>query len=659
VIVNSGTVPDSKRGGAGWLSPIAWGGLIGLFLGVLEIVILWIIPSMAIAREYFFLSALLYGVGGVLAGVVLLILAAIVRRTPPSDAFSIASVFTFFAFLQMVGFLNVLYLPLAMAPISLVVTGVVFVVFVGLGWLLYRALRLLAGTGASCGRACALGGWILAISLLVFSALMSFVPTRGAEQAAGTGEASSEINVVFVVMDALRADHLSAYGYERQTSPRIDEWASSGFLFENALAQAPWTKPSTATLLTGLYPSAHGVNLLASGIPDRLPFLPELMKTAGCRTGIFTANHFTTAMFGFGRGVDHITASQRPLHREIMLGHILSVSSHQVRFLQPVLRQLTRAERVLFPGGSSGRDLGARELTEKFLGWVDQDPEARFFAYVHYMEPHASYDPPAPYDTRFLREDLRGRPKVTDFPKYNGFLPFDPGRAMSADSLETMLALYDGEILFNDEWFGNLLDGLKDRGLFDNTLVLLTSDHGDEFYEHDAWGHGHSLFQELLHVPFVLSCPRVLASGGQRVPHVVRHIDIMPTVLEICGLTPPEGIDGASAVPILAGEEPPDPPRVVMSEVTHGGHFARSLLVGSEKVIFSQQGLEKHLALYDLEADPGETENLAEVWKNRTQELLARLDEFHAISSGKAGSGHTVTIDDETREKLKALGYIQ
>ncbi|MCK4547558.1 MAG: sulfatase [Candidatus Eisenbacteria sp.] len=641
----------------GWTSPLAIGALIGLITGVVEVVILWTVRGAVISHEYFIVAVFLYTIAGFLAGCFLLILAMPIRRTPPPRSVSASGAVAFFAFIQTVGYLNALCLPSSTACISLIVTGLGLVGFVGAGLVLNRAFSSLGRTRWAARVPLVSLGWALAACLFAFAALVSFIPARG-EKWRGDDEPSSEINVLFMVVDAARADHLSCYGYARKTSPCIDEWASSGVLFQNALAQAPWTKPSTATLLTGLYPSAHGVTLPANAVPGHLHPLPEILKEAGYRTAIFTDNYFITPLFGFERGVDHFMAIDRFWFRDLMLGHLLGVASRRVHFLEELLWRMAVAERQLLGAETCSGELGARELTEVFLEWLDERPTARFFSYIHFMEPHAPYDPPPSYDARFLRADLRKRPRVTHFPDYSGFLPFEPGCRMSADSLETMVALYDGEILFVDEWIGWLIGELKRRGLYDNTLILLTADHGDEFYEHEGWGHAHSLFQELLHVPLILSCPRGVV-GGRRIPHAVRHIDLLPTILEICNIPAPDGIDGASLAPILSGIEPADPPRVVMSEIYREGHFARSLVVGNEKIIFSQQGLEKHLALFDLETDPGETTNLAETHNSRAQELLARLNELYAISSDKAVSGTTVTIDDGTRERLEALGYIQ
>jgi len=647
--------------GPGWKSPVMIGALVGAGVGLLEVAALWASPTTAVTREHTIVAALLYGAAGALAGLALLVLAALVRRRPPTRALSGSVVVAVFFFILAGGYLNVSYLPSATSGLSLLVTGAVLAASIGLGAALFTLLRRL-GRRPSVARFAEGGlghlGWIVGVAVAVVAIVVSYLPVGGGWRG-GPREQASRTNVLMIVIDALRSDHLSAYGYERPTTPRIDEWAAEGVLFENAYAQASWTKPSTATLLTGLYASAHGVNLVASGLPRSLKALPEIMKECGYRTGVFTDNWFVSPVFGFQRGVDFFVARQGSRFTQLTLGHLTSVLKNYVPWMGPVYRAIEASELLLVTGDPRRRGYGADGLRESFLAWVDEAPEAPFFAYFHCMEPHAPYSPPVPYDTEFLPADLAGHPKVTDHPPFNGLLPFDSGRPISADSLTSMLALYDGEILRTDGSMGALFEGLRGRGLFDRTLIVLTADHGEEFYEHGGWGHGYSLFEEVLRVPLLLSCPDAIGRPGARLTHAVRHIDVLPTVLDVCGLSVPEGLDGTSLIPIVSGEEPPDPPRPVMSEVYHGGHFARSLIEGTEKVIFSQRGWEKSVLLFDLASDPGEMNDLAVGDPASADELLATLEEFHAIAAEKAASGYTIAIDDQTRERLKALGYIQ
>jgi arylsulfatase A-like enzyme len=187
----------------------------------------------------------------------------------------------------------------------------------------------------------------------------------------------------------------------------------------------------------------------------------------------------------------------------------------------------------------------------------------------------------------------------------------------------------------------------------------VTADHGEEFFDHGGWGHGQSLHDELLHVPLIMSGTDLTAAVGQRLPHAVRHVDLVPTILEICGLPVPDGLAGQSLLPIVRGEESPVPARPVYSEVDFGGRFARSLREGDLKVIRAQSGGTARELVFDLGSDPREMRDLREGGAAWFGPMLARLEEFRTIAARDAVAGETVTIDEATREKLRALGYLR
>jgi arylsulfatase A-like enzyme len=687
-----------KGAGPGLAGPLATGAAIGALAGTLEVLLQLGHAGSAIQRAHLFEAALLYGLAGGLAGGLLLLLALALLRRPPSIAFVGAFVASLFLFLIAGGFVNVRFLPGAMSRTSLLVTGGILLGALVLGRVAYILLRLLRWQGVRVRPQNRAGRFtLLALTVLapLALALISYLPSpRHSAQtraggagggAAGAG-AGRGLNVLLLVVDALRFDHLSMNGYERETSPAIDALARSGIAFENAGAQSSWTKPSTATILTGRYPAVHHMNTMASGVPESIELLPEMLHRAGYRTALITANNFVTPVFGFGRGVDEFYASNPPRFFQLMLGHVLSRLREWSRLAAGVTGALQSVERAFVGGGTPAGGLRAEGLTRALLDWLDRDPAGTpsgtqpFFAYMHFMDAHAPYSPPAPYDTRFMTPAIAALPPVTDHPTYTGFLPFETGRAVSADSLSSMVALYDGGIRYLDDQLARLFDELKQRGLYDNTLIILTADHGEEFHERGGWGHGHSLFEELVHVPLVMSCPAgVVPLGdyaGRRYAQPVRHVDLVPTILELCGLGAPAtpaagessgpvaqpftaGTDGKSLVPILTGLEPPDPPRPVYSELDHGGRFAHALRIGPEKAMFCQRGTDRKLFLFDLATDPGERSDLAPQDETRAARAEARLNEFRSsISSGDVQEVR-VTLDEATRERLRALGYLR
>ncbi len=641
------------------LSPIATGAVLGALVGIGEVALGVTSSASAVTRHYLLEAVLLYGSCGGLVGIAVAVLARLARRRPPSSAASLAVLIGFFIFLTVGGYVSVYHLPQITDPRSLIVTGLIFVATVALAFALHRLLRALRIDRWRARRGVRRAGWVVLAVLTAVVVLGTTLPSRAGHVEVIHPGAGFHRNVVFIVVDALRYDHLSMNGYARETTPQLDAWAHEAVVFDRAGAHAPWTKPSTATLLTSLYPSTHGVNPMASAVPETVELLPATLRRYGYRTAIFTANHFITSPFGFGRGTEFFYSSSPPRLGRLLLGHLMHQAGVRLSPLERFVVFLETVERSVVDADRPDGGLDAESLTRAFWGWLDEIGDERFFAYLHYMEPHAPYDPPEPYDTIFMPPHLIGKPKVTDFPTFDGFLPFDPGPEISADSLANMLALYDGSIRLADFWMGELIRDLKSRGLYERTLIVLTADHGEEFYDHGGWGHGQSLYEELLHVPLMLSGPELTDAAGQRFGHSVRHVDIVPTILDVCGLPPAEGAVGRSLLPIVRGEEPQAPPRVVFSEVDFGGHFARSLREGPRKVIRAQRGGDRRTLAFNLDEDPGETRDLTGPGTLWTERMLTRMDEFRQIAASQAVPGVNIVIDEATRERLKAIGYLK
>ncbi len=640
-------------------SPILLGAVLGGLVGAGEVIAGMLTPGSAITRQYLLEAALLYGAAGALAGAVLWIASRWLAHRDPAGTTSAAVLLGFFAFLLVAGTINVRYLPEAFARSSLLYTGLILVACAGATWLLRRGLASLPIARWMRQRAVRGGMWVILAAGGLALVVASLLPAAGTTVRVENPGAGLSRNVVLIVLDALRYDHLSQNGYARETTPQLDALAAEGVVFENAQAQAPWTKPSTATILTSLYPSTHGVNPMASAVPPSVALLPEMLRRYGFRTAVFTANYFITPEFGFDRGTEHFYSSRAPRLPQLMLGHLLALTGDRVRPLGTIVEALVKLERTTRGGGAPAGGLSAEGLVRAFWTWSHGIGNDRFFAYLHFMEPHAPYNPPAPYDRLFMPEHLVGRPKVINFPEFTGFLPFDPGRPASADSLASMIALYDGGIRLADYWVGELVRDLKQRGLFENTLILVTADHGEEFYDHGGWGHGQSLYEELLHVPLILCGPEMEPARSRRLPNVVRHVDLVPTILDVCGLPVPEELAGQSLLPIVRGEEPEEPARPVYSEVDFGGHGARSLREGGRKVIRAQRGADGRRFAFDLAADPGEQEDLVTGAAPWPAEMFPRLDEFHASAARNAAPGVSITIDEATRERLRAIGYLK
>lgn len=435
-------------------------------------------------------------------------------------------------------------------------------------------------------------------------------------------------NVVILVVDTLRADHVGAYGYERDTTPRIDALARAGTVFDFTLAQSNWTVPATASLLTSLYPTGHGagiegdVRLLAEVPPNQIRTeartLGELLRASGLRTGLFSANPYL-----YGRFTHGFDAAQ-------------------------VARK------------------NATELTDAALAWLQEDADEPFFLYLQYMDLHQPIEPPEPYFHYFKVAEggergrqhadwSYGQQKDLDEPSFRRF------RAHR-------IALYDGALRYVDAQIGRLVDSLGKLGAAEQTLLIVTSDHGEEFWDHAAiegrlggdprglWGvgHGHSMFQEVLHIPLLFQGPGV--GEARRVECAARQIDVAPTVLDLLGSRPPPEMRGRSLAPLLRRDAPEAgcTPVPLVAESPAYGPNTQAVVWKRRKLIVRHDGVE---LLYDLSRDPGEKDDLS-VRQPEVVAQLRRLIERERAGAGPKGKSESLPFDAETRKQLESLGYI-
>lgn len=500
---------------------------------------------------------------------------------------------------------------------------------------------------------------VLWICLLVIA---SVVPASDETPAvAPAGEASGDLNILLLLVDALRADHLGCYGYDRDTSPNLDELAEEGLFFENAYTQAPVTKASTASLVTSLYPSSHRVRGITDALPEDTPVLMEEMRKLGYRTALLSANAFLSPLFGFDRGVDYSFTGDLGLTRKAMMGGILRQLSQRLGPLGWLESAVDRLDRGL---PRSGRPLSPYEehagrLNANLLSWIDARPDAPFFAYVHYMEPHMPLAAPAPYDTMF--DGRPAAPRDLDFPRAEpGVLPFAEAPALPEEELSRLVAQYDATIAYFDAELKKLLEALEERGLLSNTLIVVTADHGEAFHEHGAWGHGNSVFEEAIRVPLIVWCPPRLAATGRR-EETVRLIDLMPTLLAATGCDAAAHwaeLEGVNLWPALSsgaeftGDLPVFSEQGVVPDVT------RALRVGDMKMVCSESGDRRVMFLFDLASDPGEVSDLSEIRPELSDTLYAQMVRMREEAERKQTISQEREIDEATRETLRALGYV-
>jgi arylsulfatase len=414
-----------------------------------------------------------------------------------------------------------------------------------------------------------------------------------------------DTSVLFVLIDTLRADRLSAYGYSRTTSPVIDRLAASGIRFAHVESQSSWTKSSMASLWTSLYPVHTGVTRFDHALPPEAEMPAERLRKAGFRTGGFFRNGWVANNFGFDQGFDV--------------------------YYQPVATRTPERMERRAPGTSAvqGTDLDATEAAVEFLRSYGNE---RFFAYVHYMDVH-----------QYL---------------------FDQEAADQGFGTDLSDA-YDASIHWTDRNVGRLLEELEQRGLSKKTIVVIAADHGEAFYEHGSEGHATTLYGEVTRVPMIIALPFRLDEGVV-VQSLVRNVDLWPTVYDLLGLPPLAVSDGRSLVPLVEaaarGETEAEPPASWAYLDTSWGRatIEPSPLVAmrTEKETYLFPSTAPDLAeLFDRSDDPKEQVNLSRELPDRLKELRPLAEEHlkSAITWGKAAE---VEIDEIRLGQLRALGYV-
>ncbi len=410
-------------------------------------------------------------------------------------------------------------------------------------------------------------------------------------------------NIVFIIVDCLRADHLGCYGCSRPTSPSIDAFAKESVVFDHFFASAIPTQPSFTTLYTGQYSITHGIvaHKGDTELAESAPWLPTLLR----------ANGLTTADF-----------CCLPRYKHWFL-----------RGFEFVVDSTTRFE-----------DFGysAEVLNKRAIPWLKRHSDEPFFMAVHYWDPHTPYLPPEKYRTFYEGDPTDPSLPDTLAPLKDQYFSVMwekwfkklPGPLRDAEYLK---ALYDGEVRHADDGVGELLGALKESGHEEDTLVLLISDHGELFYRHDVFCDHHGLYDGNLHCPLIVRWPGV-TEPGRRVNAFAGHQDIAPTTLRALGLDVPESMEGADLTPLLSGGSEPVRDAVISEECTWQAKWA--IRTDTEKLILSRlqdlHGMPMR-ELYDLAADPDELRNIAEEQPARADALEARLEDWIARMMEKNG----------------------
>jgi len=434
------------------------------------------------------------------------------------------------------------------------------------------------------------------------------------------GERGGAPSVLLIVVDTLRADHLGAYGYARPTSANIDALARGGALFEQAQSASSWTLPSMASLLTGLAPSRHGCGVERDdqgavlprefrGLAESVPTLAEAFAAGGYATAAVVTNSFMKPAFGLQQGFQHYDAR--------------------------------------FP-------MDAKDAVDELLAWFEARPERPFFVLAHFMDPHLPYDAPAgdapagDAPAGFRGSFTKDTPSRLSLPVKELKRLRQAAATISERDRAFVTAAYDEEIAFVDSQIGRLLDALRSAGALDGAFVVLTADHGEELFEHEGFEHGHSMYQELLHVPLIVSGPGI---ESRRIATPVSLLDVAATIRALTGAPPggPGGIGGQSLVPELRGEI--SIPRALLSEGTLYGENQDALLDWPNKVVARPSGA----LAFDLARDPLERGSLA--LAPAFEGLRTELERRQAEERSRAEPAPLADLDPVIQGDLEDLGY--
>ena len=457
-------------------------------------------------------------------------------------------------------------------------------------------------------------------------------PTATPPAARPLERAPDRPDILLVSIDSLRPDHLGCYGYTRPTSPTLDQLAAQGVRFTQAVSSTSWTLPAHAALFTGREEEEHGVTRNGLRLNEAQITLAEVLRDLGYQTAGFFAGPYLHPTFGLGQGFSTYASCMAGLSGELA---------------EDQVREAAQAE----AGPAMEQETGSCSV-ERFGAYLDQADARPAFLFVHLWDVHYDYAPPPPWDQAF-DPDYRG---AADFSR----LAVNPAvhAAMDPRDREHLLALYDGEIRWTDSNVARLLELHAQRREGRELLVVVLSDHGEEFFEHGGKGHQQTLFEEVVRIPLIFHWPGHLPAGAT-VPGLVRIIDVFPTLLELVGATPPEPIAGRSLVALLRGGELPELPALLELRV-HPEKPLAALRSARGKLLLGRWPAAP--AYYDLATDPGELRPLAgraELERAGLRDLkrrLVRAGDFLDRHPDRAPVG--VRPDDEIARQLMALSYL-
>ncbi len=414
-------------------------------------------------------------------------------------------------------------------------------------------------------------------------------------------------NVIIISIDTLRADRLGCYGYERPTSPFLDCFAASGTLFENAVAQAPWTLPSHTTMLTGKFPHRNGVVDESKKLSRNVPTLAAMLSDRGFITGAFVNSHWISA----AQGLDQGFLTFKPFKETI---------------------------------GNMGK-----AITTQAVDWLKQYSKKPFFLFIHYYDVHSSYSP----DPRYRAMFTRPYSGTADGSTGELLAVRDGTHAYSDEDVGHVSDLYDAEIRQLDDQLKRLFGHVRDLDLDKNTLVVITSDHGEEFMEHGCVLHGRTMYSEIINVPLVMRGPGV--PENRRVEELAMVADIVPTALARLGIDHAHALDGTDLIDAIENKPASFAERLVFAEADWRNEEPDIWrMVQNRRFRFCFNRLTGEKTLFDLQNDPAELNDISGEHPELVAEFARELEQF---LTGRTKAGTIDPRSEEEIELLKSLGY--
>jgi arylsulfatase A-like enzyme len=461
-------------------------------------------------------------------------------------------------------------------------------------------------------------------------------PDVQAGSAAGAADAHAIRHVVLLTVDSLRADVLSCYGSGRVQTPNIDRLARDGTRFRRAVSPGPWTLPAFTSIMSGVYPSVHGVrNTFWAQIPGELETLAERMQAAGYRTAAIGDNPFLVTESRMSQGFQEYRFFAGPRVRRGMGG----------RVLESLFGDRFRA------AATSG------DLTRMACEWVSESAGQAFFLWLHYLDPHTPYAPPTEYVPDGEPPDGLGTAFDDTEGVRTGFVATRPLER------EWIAGLYEAEVRYVDDCIGRVLDTLDRLGIYEETLIVFLSDHGEEFWDHDGYEHGHTLYDELIRVPLIVKGPGI--GGGRCVEQLVSTAAVTPTICDLCRIPcDSRNLSVGSFAPALHGAGPETVGPVYSAGVLYYEDREAVIFDGLKYVRSTVTGREH---LYDLANDPAERTSLVSLAPDRLLDartvMKQMLESAHRLRAQYFGPDATqrdrAALSRHRLEQLRSLGYVQ